>query len=64
MFQFLAFNLVSRYSKLVPQAIEGREYGIRGRCYLKKDEEAEFLKPFLDAVLELVGDIASVIGDL
>ncbi len=42
-------NVVSRYNKLGPQAIEGREYGIRRRCYLKKDEEAEFLKPFLDA---------------
>jgi len=41
-------NVVSRYNRLGPQAIEGREHGIRRRCYLKKDEEAEFLKPFLD----------------
>ena len=41
-------NVVSRYNRFGPQAIEGREHGIRRRCYLKKDEEAEFLKPFLD----------------
>src|SRR4030066_310298 len=41
-------NVVSRYNRFGPQAIEGSEYGIRRRCYLKKDEEAEFLKSFLD----------------
>jgi len=39
---------VSRYNRFGPQAIEGREHGIRRRCYLKKDEEAEFLESFLD----------------
>ena len=41
-------SVVSRYNRFGPQAIEGREHGIRRRCYLNKDEEAEFLKPFLD----------------
>ncbi|MCA1961018.1 MAG: winged helix-turn-helix domain-containing protein [Desulfomonile sp.] len=39
-------NVVSRYNRFGPQAVEGREHGIRRRCYLKKDEEAGFLKPF------------------
>ena len=41
-------NVVSRYNRFGPEAIEGRERGIRRRCYLSKDEEARFLKPFLD----------------
>ncbi len=41
-------NVVSRSNKFGPQAIEGREHGIRRRCYLTKEEEAEFLKPFLE----------------
>lgn len=40
-------NLVSRYNRLGPEAVEGREVGIRRRGYLSKEEEAEFLKPFL-----------------
>jgi hypothetical protein len=41
-------NVISRYNRLGPQAIEGCENGIRRRCYLSKDREAEFLKPFLE----------------
>ena len=41
-------GVASRYNRFGPQAIEGHEHGIRRRCYLNKDEEAEFLKPFLD----------------
>jgi transposase len=41
-------NVVSQYNRFGPKAIEGREHGIRRRCYLSKDEEVEFLKPFLE----------------
>jgi len=41
-------NVISRYNRLGPKAIEGCENGIRRRCYLSKDQEAEFLKPFLE----------------
>jgi len=41
-------NVVSRYNRFGPQAIEGREHGIRRRCYLTKDEEVLFLEPFLE----------------
>jgi len=40
-------NLISRYNRYGPKVIEGREKGIRRRCYLSKEEEAEFLEPFL-----------------
>lgn len=41
-------NVISRYNRFGPKAIEGRERGIRRRCYLSRDEEAGFLKPFLE----------------
>jgi len=41
-------NVVSRYNRFGPKAIEGREHGIRRRCYLSIDEEVLFLKPFLE----------------
>ena len=41
-------NVISRYNRFGPKAIEGRERGIRRRCYLSRDQEAEFLKPFLE----------------
>jgi transposase len=44
----LVHSLISRYNRFGPKAIEGRERGIRRRCYLTKDEEADFLKPFLE----------------
>ena len=47
-------RIIPGYNRFGPQAIEGREHGIRRRCYLKKDEEAEFLKPFLDIAPTLV----------
>jgi transposase len=40
--------VISRYNRFGPEAIEGHEKGIRRRCHLSKDEEAEFLKPFLE----------------
>lgn len=40
-------NVMSRYNRFGPKAIEGRERGIRRRCYLRRDQEAEFLEPFL-----------------
>lgn len=41
-------NLISRYNRFGPKAIEGSEFGKRRRAYLSKDREAEFLKPFLE----------------
>jgi len=41
-------NVISQYNRFGPKAIEGRERGIRRRCYLSRDQEAEFLKPFLE----------------
>lgn len=41
-------NVISLYNRFGPEAIEGHEYGIRRRCYLTRDEEASFLKPFLE----------------
>lgn len=42
------YDVVSRYNRFGPEAIEGHEHGIRRRCYLSREEEAEFLKPFLE----------------
>ena len=42
------YSVVSRYNRFGPEAIKGHEYGIRRRCYLSKEEEADFLKPFLE----------------
>ena len=44
-------NVISRYNRFGPEAIEGREKGIRRRCHLSKDEEAQFLEPFLDHIV-------------
>jgi len=41
-------NVISRYNRFGPKAIESSEKGKRRRCYLSEDEEAEFLKPFLE----------------
>jgi transposase len=41
-------NVVSRYNRFGPKAIAGHDHGIQRRCYLSKEEEAEFLKSFLD----------------
>jgi transposase len=41
-------NVISQYNRFGPKAIEGRERGIRRRCYLSRDQEAEFLEPFLE----------------
>jgi len=44
----MVHSVVSRYNRFGPKAIEGHEHGIRRRCYLSKEQEAEFLKPFLE----------------
>ena len=44
----MVHDVVSRYNRLGPTAIESHEHGIRRRCYLSKEEETEFLKPFLE----------------
>jgi len=41
-------NLISRYNRFGPKVIEGCEKGIRRRCYLSTEQEADFLKPFLE----------------
>ena len=41
-------NVISRYNRFGPEAIESCDNGIRRRCYLSKDQEAEFLKPFFE----------------
>ncbi len=40
-------NLVSRYNRLGPEAIEGPGKGGRRRSYMSLEEEAAFLEPFL-----------------
>lgn len=41
-------NLISQYNRFGPEAIEADELGKRRRAYFSKDQEAEFLEPFLD----------------
>ena len=41
-------NVISQYNRFGPEAIEGDEFGKRRRAYLSKEEEAEFLRPFLE----------------
>jgi transposase len=41
-------NVISQYNRFGPKAIEGSEFGKRRRAYLSKDQEADFLKPFLE----------------
>jgi transposase len=41
-------NLISQYNRFGPKAIKGDEFGKRRRAYLSKDQEAEFLEPFLE----------------
>ena len=40
-------NVISQYNRFGPEAVESSEKGNRRRCYLSKDQEAEFLEPFL-----------------
>ena len=40
--------MISQYNRFGPKAIEGNEFGKRRRAYLSKDQEAEFLEPFLE----------------
>jgi len=44
----LVHSVVSRYNRFGPEAIASRDKGIRRRCHLSREEEAEFLKPFLE----------------
>jgi transposase len=44
-------NLISRYNRLGPEAVEGPGKGGRRRCYLNWDEEASFLESFRQAAL-------------
>ncbi len=39
-------NVVSPHNRFGPRAIDGRGYGIWRRCYLNRDQQALFLKPF------------------
>ena len=41
-------NVMSRYNRFGPTAVEGAEKGKRRRYYLSKDKEALFLEPFLE----------------
>jgi transposase len=50
-------NLISRYNRLGPEAVEGPGKGGRRRSYLSWDEEAAFLESFRQAAL--TGQIAT-----
>jgi transposase len=50
-------NLISRYNRLGPEAVEGPGKGGRRRSYLSWDEEASFLESFRKAAL--TGQIAT-----
>ncbi len=41
-------NVISRYNRSGPKAIEGNDFGKRRRAYVSKDQEVEFLKPFIE----------------
>jgi transposase len=64
----MVHNLISRYNRFGSEAIEGRERGIRRRCYLSRDREAEFLKPFLEPAARgeicVAGQIKKSLEDL
>jgi len=61
-------NVISRYNRLGPQAIKGRERGIRRRCYLSRDQETEFLEPFFELAARgeicVAGQIKKSLEDL
>jgi transposase len=40
-------NVVSRYNRYGPEAVEAAKKGIRRRRYLNREEEAQFLSPLL-----------------
>ncbi len=42
-------NVISRYNRFGPKAIERDEFGKRRRAHLSKEQEVEFLKPFLES---------------
>jgi transposase len=41
-------NVISRYNRSGPKAIESSDTSQRHRCYLSKEQEAKFLMPFLE----------------
>lgn len=51
-------NLISKYNRWGPEAVEGPGKGGRRRCYLSWDEEALFLEGFRQAAL--TGQVATV----
>ena len=51
-------NLISRYNRLGPEAVEGPGKGGRRRSYLSLEEETMFLESFRQAAL--TGQIATV----
>lgn len=61
-------NVISRYNRFGPQAIKGRERGIRRRCYLSRDQETEFLEPFFELAARgeicVAGQIKKSLEDL
>jgi transposase len=61
-------SVVSQYNRFGPQAIEGHEHGIRRRCYLSRDQETEFLKPFIELATRgeicVAGQIRKSLEDL
>jgi transposase len=50
-------NLISKYNRMGPEAVEGPGKGGRRRSYLSWDEEAAFLEPFKQGAL--AGQIAT-----
>jgi len=64
----LVHDVVSRYNRLGPIAIEGHEHGIRRRGYLSKEEEVDFLKPFLEVAVSgeicVAGSIKQALEEL
>lgn len=41
-------NVISRYNRYGPEAVEAAKESKRRRCYFRREEESEFLAPFLD----------------
>src|SRR5574340_400211 len=53
-------NLISKYNRSRPEAVEGPGKGGRRRCYLSWEEEAAFLEAFRQAAL--TGQFATARG--
>jgi transposase len=61
------YNLVSKYNRMGPHAVEGPGRGGRRRYYLTREGEAEFLEPFAQRTLSgesvTVEDIKEALED-